>query len=338
LLRFDYRPEDCLAFGEAIEKAVVPAAERIYQRRRKMLGVEKLRPWDLSVDPAGRPPLKPFGDMGRLTSGVSKIFRQMDPELGQQFEMMVDEGRLDLENRKNKRPGGYCITYAAAKRPFIFANVVGVHDDVQTLLHESGHAFHALAAARLPYVQQSEAPMEFNEVASMAMELLASSHLKEFYSPAEAGRALAEHLEGIVLFWPYMAVVDAFQHWAYGHPKEAVDPDACDQAWDELYCRFTKGVDFTGYEEVRRTGWQRKLHIFIHPFYYIEYGLAQLGAVQIWANSRKDPSGALACYKEALALGGTRPLPQLYAAAGAKFSFEAEILRQAVAEVEERIK
>lgn len=334
LLRFDYTPEDCLAFGRAIEETVVPAAERVYERRRRRLGVEALRPWDLSVDPDSRPPLKPFAETGELIDKTSAVFRSMDGELAGQFDLMASEGLLDLANRKNKRPGGYCTTFAAAKRPFIFANAVGVHGDVQTLLHESGHAFHAFASSSLPYVQQAEAPMEFCEVASMAMELLAGERLGPFYRREEAARAFREHLEGLVLFWPYMAVVDAFQHWAYGNPDGAMDPAACDQAWDELYLRFIRGADFSGHEEVRRTGWQRKLHIFIHPFYYVEYGLAQLGAVQVWANSLKDPSGALAAYKKALAQGGTRPLPELYAAAGASLAFDAGTLGRAVGLIE----
>lgn len=338
LLRFDYSPDDCLSFGEAVERVAVPAAERIYERRRKKLGVDVLRPWDLSVDPDNRPPLRPFAGMEELISKTGRVFRRMDQELAGRFDLMAGEGLLDLGNRKNKRPGGYCTTFAAAGRPFIFSNAVGVHGDVQTLLHEAGHAFHAFAScAALPYAQQTEAPMEFCEVASMAMELLAGPHLEAFYSRDDAARAVADHLEGIVLFWPYMAVVDAFQHWAYGNPGQAVDPAACDRKWAELYRRFMKGVDLSGFDSVLETGWQRKLHIYIHPFYYIEYGLAQLGAVQVWANSLKDPAGALTSYKEALALGGTRPLPELYAAAGARLAFDAGTLGRAVEMVMERV-
>ncbi len=337
LLRFDYTPDDCLAFGEAIEKVAVPAAERIYRRRRERLGLPALRPWDLSVDPESRPPLKPFRDMDELVAKTSRILRGVDPELAGQFDLMAREGLLDLENRKNKRPGGYCTTYAAAKRPFIFANAVGVHDDVQTLLHESGHAFHAFASSGLPYVQQADAPMEFCEVASMSMELLAGKHLAAVYGEEDADRAFREHLEGVVLFWPYMAVVDAFQHWAYDNPDQAMDPAACDRAWAGLHRRFMKGVDHSGLEAALESGWQRRLHIFIHPFYYVEYGLAQLGAVQVWANSIRDPSRALAAYKGALALGGTRPLPELYAEAGASLAFGAETLGRAVEIIEKAL-
>ncbi len=337
LHRYDYTPEDCLAFDRAIAEAVVPAAERLYQRRQRELGLASLRPWDLSVDPHNRPPLKPFAGQAELVAKTSQIFRKLDARLSQWFEIMAAEGLLDLENRKNKRPGGYCTTFAAARRPFIFANAVGVHGDVQTLLHESGHAFHALAASELPYVQQTEAPMEFCEVASMAMELLASPHLEAFYTQEEAKRALAEHLEGIILFWPYMAVVDEFQHWAYQHPQEAMRPEECDRVWGQLYRRYLKGLDFSGFEEVVDTGWQRKLHIFIHPFYYVEYGLAQLGAVQIWANSLRDPGRALEAYKKTLGRGGTEPLPELYSQAGARFSWDSRTLREAVDTVMEHL-
>lgn len=338
LHRYDYTPEDCQIFRKAIEKVVVPAAQRIYQKRQEALGLDSLRPWDLDVDVKKRPPLKAFSNMSQLISGVSGIFHKLDVELAGYFDLMASEDLLDLENRKNKRPGGYCITFNAAKRPFIFANAVGTHGDVQTLIHESGHAFHAFISSRfLPYAQQTEGPMEFNEVASMAMELLAGSHLEAFYSKEDAERAFVEHLEGIVLFWPYMAVVDGFQHWAYENPEMAMDPQACDEKWDELHRRFMKGIDYTGYEEFRRTGWQRRLHIYIHPFYYVEYGLAQLGALQVWANSLRDPGGALQAYKKALAMGGTRPLPELYKTGGASLTFDSEVLGQAMELIEKRL-
>ncbi|HTY08089.1 MAG TPA: M3 family oligoendopeptidase [Candidatus Edwardsbacteria bacterium] len=331
LLRFDYTPRDCETFRDAIEQAVVPAAAELHRKRAKKLGLPALRPWDLSVDPDNQPALRPFKDMAELTGKTARLFRDMDPALAKHFDTMVADRLLDLDNRANKRPGGYCTMFAAARRPFIFANAVGVHDDVQTLLHESGHAFHAFESDALPYAQQADAPMEFAEVASMGMELLASPHLEAFYDRRDAARALIEHLEGIILFWPYMAVVDGFQHWAYANPGPALDPAQCDTEWLRLARRFEAGVDWSGLDDVRMTGWHRKLHIFIHPFYYVEYGLAQLGAVQVWGKSLRDKSSALAAYRAALALGGTRPLPELFAAAGARFACDAATLRQAVA-------
>ncbi len=330
LARFDYTPDDCLRFHDAIAEVAVPAAAALQMEKARRLGLPALRPWDGAVDPLRRPPLKPFASMDELTARTATIFKALDPALGGYFDTMVNEQLLDLENRPNKRPGGYCTTFAAAKRPFIFANAVGVQGDVETLLHESGHCFNAFESAALPYVQQTEPPMEFAEVASMGMELLAGPHLGAFYPAAEAARALIDHLEGIILFWPAMAVVDAFQHWAYLHPDEAADPARCDNEWLRQSRRFETGTDWSGLDDVRMTGWHRRLHIFIHPFYYIEYGLAQLGAVQLWGNSLADPAGALAAYRRALALGGTRPLPELFAAAGSRFSFDAGTLRDAI--------
>ncbi len=332
--RFDYTPEDAQAFHRAIEEVVVPAAAQVYAKRRQRLGVDRLRPWDLEVDPFGLPPLRPFTTIEELQTKTSAIFHQVDPALGRYYDLMRTQGLLDLDNRKGKAPGGFCTSLAVSKQPFIFMNAVGIHDDVQTMLHESGHAFHVFETAALPYYPQRGAPMEFAEVASMAMELLAAPYLAEtfggFYSPADAARARLSHLERSLLFWPYMAVVDAFQHWVYEHPNEARHPQACDQTWMALWQRFMVGVDWEGFEDVVATGWHRKLHIFQVPFYYVEYGLAQLGAVQVWANALRDQASAVAAYRKALALGNTVSLPQLYAAAGARFAFDAATLQQAV--------
>ena len=341
LLRFDYTPESCAQFHDAIEQAVVPAAERIYERRRKQLGVDSLRPWDLDVDPLGRPALKPFEQISMLEGKTEGIFRQVDPQLGDYFATMRKEALLDLDNRKGKAPGGYCTAFVVAKRPFIFMNAVGLHDDVQTLLHEGGHAFHVFESAHLPYFQQLEIGMEFAEVASMSMELLGLPYLSQsgtgFYTDKDAARARIEHLEGLILFWPYMAVVDAFQHWVYTHNEEATDAANCDAAWSAQWKRFMRGVDWAGLEQERMTGWHRKLHIHEVPFYYVEYGLAQLGAVQVWRNSLQNQANAVKQYRQALSLGGTVTLSQLYQTAGAKFSFDVSTLRDAVGLIEQTI-
>ncbi len=332
--RFDYTPDDCRAFHQAIEEVVVPAAAEILEKRRQRLGVETLRPWDLNVDPLGRPPLRPFRDVEELKAKSEAIFQHVDPQLGQYYHILREENLLDLDNRKGKAPGGYCTSFPLSKRPFIFMNAVGVHDDVQTMLHESGHAFHAFESFALPYLPQRDAPMEFAEVASMSMELLASPYLTHdyggFYTPQEAARARIEHLERSLLFWPYMAVVDAFQHWVYENPEDAHDPAICDRVWGNLWDRFMPVTDWTGFEDAKVSGWMRKLHIFQYPFYYVEYGLAQLGAVQVWANALEDQQAAVAAYRKALALGGTVTLPELFAAAGAKFAMDAPTLRKAV--------
>ncbi len=336
-LRFDYTPQDCQAFAEAIERVVVPAARRVYERRREALGLDRLRPWDLTdgwfgnpPPPPDLPPLKPFRSIEELTRRASAVFHQVDPVLGGYFDTMLAEGLTDLENRKNKAPGAFCASLASLRKPFVFVNAVGTHEDVMTTLHESGHAFHVFETAHLPYIHQLTVPMEFAEVASMGMELLASPYLTEFYSPAEAARARIEHLEGMLLFWPFMAVVDLFQHWVYENPQEGADPAACDRRWSELWDRFIPAVDWSGLEDVKATGWHRKLHIHQIPFYYVEYGLAQLGAVQIFGNALQDPRRAVAAYRRALSLGGTVPLPDLFAAAETRFAFDTAILQQAV--------
>jgi oligoendopeptidase F len=334
LLRFDYTPQDCFAFHQAIEAVVVPAAERIYEKRRKQLGVERLRPWDLDVDLLGRPPLRPFQSIDELEESAQRIFNQVDPQLGAYFQTMRQESLLDLDNRKGKAPGGYCIDYPVAKKPYIFANAVGVHNDVQTLLHEGGHAFHVFEKSHLPYNQQLQVPSEFAEVASMGMELLAAPYLGRakggFYSAKDAARARIEHLETSICFWPYMAVVDAFQHWAYQHPEQAMRPEQCDAQWGTLWQRFMRGQDWSGLDAEMMTGWQRKLHIHQIPFYYVEYGMAQLGAMQVWRNALRDQAAAVRAYRQALSLGGTVGLPELYRTAGAKFAFDAQTLGEVV--------
>ncbi len=345
-LRFDYTPDDCKSFADAIEKVVVPAATRIYEKRKQALGLKTLRPWDLvdgwysrPTPPAGIPQLKPFTTMDELKRGTSEIFHHVDPVLGAYFDGMIAEGLADLDNRKNKAPGAYCTSYTSMRKPFVFVNAVGTHNDVATTLHESGHAFHVFETAKIPYIQQLNVPMEFAEVASMGMELLASPYLTKefggFYTDAEAARARIEHLEGMILFWPFMAVVDAFQQWVYEHPRSGADPSACDKKWAELWDRFIPGVDYSGLEEVKVTGWHRKLHIHQVPFYYVEYGLAQLGAVQIFGNARKDQAKAVADYRKALALGGMVTLPKLFKTAGAKFGFDVATVKKAVDLMEE---
>jgi oligoendopeptidase F len=335
--RFDYTPADCYNFHRAIENAVLPTVRRILERRRIRLGVDSLRPWDLDVDPFNRPALHPFDSIDELKQHGAAIFHHVDPQLGHYFDILVSENLLDLENRKNKAPGAYCTEYPLSQRPFVFMNAVGIHDDVQTLLHETGHAFHVFEANNLRYHQQKEVPMEFAEVASMGMELLAAPYLSEFYSPADVARARVQHLEQNLLFWPYMAVVDAFQHWVYGNPDAAAQPENCDAVWDELWQRFMVGVDWSGLDDVRRTGWQRKLHIFTVPFYYIEYGLAQLGAVQVWSNALRNQVRAVAAYRRALSLGGSVPLPILYQTAGARLAFDVATLQEAVDLMEKTI-
>ena len=339
--RFDYSPADAQSFFDAIKAVVVPANERLMQRRKGLLNLETLRPWDTQVDVLGREPLRPFSDVGTLKDRTVDIFRAVDPELGEYVRIMRDEGYLDLDNRPNKGPGGYCSYFPLSRRPFIFMNAVGLHDDVQTMLHESGHAFHTFSDDHLPWAQQRDVSIEFAEVASMAMELLAAPYLSQdnggFYPPAEAARARIKHLESILHLWSYIAVVASFQHWVYTHMDEARDSEICDDIWESLWDRFMPVVDHRGLEACKRIRWRMQVHIYCLPFYYIEYGLAQLGAVQVWSNSLQDHSLALGQYRHALTLGTTASLPEIFQAAGANFAFDAATLRDAVTLIEKTI-
>ena len=302
-LRGGRRPQVPLGRGEGRRP---PGAEDPGRAPRGAGDRRRLRPWDTAVDPLGRPPLKPFDDVSRLAEGTETIFREIDPELGAQFAFLREQELLDLANRKGKAPGGYQTTFEDDRLPFIFMNAVGLDGDVRTLLHEGGHAFHTLAARGEPLAAYRESPLEFCEVASMTMELFGASNLDPFYDQAEADRSNRKLLEGIVLILPWIATVDAFQHWIYTHPGHTRDERKA--AWRSLIDRFGGIVDWSGYEDVRDHSWHRQLHIFLYPFYYIEYGIAQLGALQLWRRSLTDRAGAVADYRRALALGGSRPL------------------------------
>ena len=338
-LRFDYSPQDAKSFHSAIEEVVVPAAARARERRRQRLGIDSVRPWDTEVDQFGKDPIHPFKTMDELNKGTKRIFDKVDPELGKRYQIIIDEGLLDLDNRKGKAPGGYCTMFTISHRPFIFMNSVGTHDDVQTLLHEGGHSFHVFETANIELIHNINTPMEFNEVASMAMEFLGGRYLLDsgMYTEAEAARARIEHLESNLVFWPYMAVVDAFQHWIYENHDIAADPVKCSEQWSLLFDRYMAGVDWSGLEQYKAVRWQRQLHIYKLPFYYVEYGLAQLGAAQIWANSLSNYEGAVKAYRKALSLGSTVTLPELFETANAKFAFDAPTLKRSVDLMEQTI-
>jgi oligoendopeptidase F len=323
--RFDYTPEDCVKFHDAVEKEIVPILRELHGQRQIQLMLEQLRPWDLAVDPLNRPPLKPFAQIDDMVSRTQEIFNRLDTELAGGFRQMQDLKLLDLDNRKGKAPGGYQSTLAESRRPFIFMNAVGLQRDVETILHEAGHAFHALATRDEDLYAYRNAPIEFCEVASMSMELLGNEFIEEFYSSDDSKRARRVHLEGVVGVFPWIATVDAFQHWIYTHPDHTRDERR--KAWLRLMDRFGGDVDWSGFEDARANLWHRQLHIFLHPFYYIEYGIAQLGALQVWANSKQNKAKALGDYKKSLALGGSRPLPELFSAAGCRFEFSAKTIQ-----------
>ena len=346
--RFDYSPDDTRRFHEAVEQTVVPAVERIYARRARLMGLDgtEVRPWDAldnhvaTPDPLGRPALRPFATEEELLEKAAAVFHQVDPALGGYFDTMRERGMLDLMSRPGKAPGGYCTSFPLQRLPFVFMNSAGVSNDVDTLLHEAGHAFHVFEAQRLPYSFQRFAGSEMAEVASMSMELLGAPYLAlaedGFYSKEDAARARTGHLEEILTSVAHIASVDAFQHWIYTSP-DGRDRDARDAKWLEIRARFQRGIDWSGCEKEQVARWYEQIHFFGYPFYYIEYGLAQMGALQVWRNALTDQAGAVRAYRQALALGGSRPLPELYAAAGAKLVFDAPTMGELVGLVEEEL-
>ncbi len=335
--RYDYSPDDCETFHASVEETFVPAIARRYEKRKREMGVDSLRPWDTSHDPLGLPPLKPYTSTDQWNARSEAIFRRVDPAFGDYFATMRREHLLDLESRTGKRPGGFCTSFSYRKRPFIFMNASGVGSDVRTLLHEAGHAFHGFESSELPFLYQRQYGSEMAEVASMAMELLSSPYLKVemggFYEHADFVRARTEHLDGILEIFAWVATVDAFQHWLYTD-KAAADRDARDAKWLTIWERFNPGVDWSGLDTERIARWYKQLHLFLYPFYYIEYAIAQLGALQVWRNSLTDQTKATADYRAALALGGSRPLPELFDRAGARLIFDAEGMAELVTLIE----
>ena len=339
--RFDYTPDDCVRFHEAVETAVLPAIRRIMERRRQKMQLETLRPWDLTSDTEGRPALTPFTDIASFIERAGGVFAHVDPDFRMYYESMADADLLDLDNRKGKAPGGYCQTLAFRKMPLIFMNAVGLDGDVRTLLHEAGHAFHSFEASRLPLLFQRHPGSEMAEVASMSMELLAAPFIDiangGYYSEPDAVRSRIELLEGIILFFPHCASVDAFQQWMYLE-ADGRDANARDAKWLELRTQFEgPSVNWSGLDAERVARWYQQPHFFASPFYYIEYGIAQLGALQVWRNSLKDGRKAVRDYREALALGATRSLPELFHAAGARLIFDGGGMGELITLVEEEL-
>jgi oligoendopeptidase F len=337
--RFDYTPEDCVRFHRAVEEAVVPIAARQHGYRRERLGVSSLRPWDLAVNPDMASRLEPFDDVAGFLAPARRIFARIDAELGLRFRTLEQERLLDLESRPGKAPGGYCTTLHWRGRPFIYMNAVGVHDDVSTLVHEAGHAFHAFAANDHPYIWQRSSGHEAAELASMSMELLAGRYLARpegYYSVSDAAHAQIEHLEDVLNALPHIAFLDPVPNAIYTS-GEGGNREARDAAWLRIRQRFEPSVDWSGLDDERIARWLRQAHIFTSPFYYIEYGIAQLGALQVWRDSLRDHGAAVTRYKRALALGGTASLPEIYHTAGVKLVFDAPTMSELVLVVEERI-
>jgi oligoendopeptidase F len=331
--RFDYTIEDCVRYHEAVEMIVVPALKTIARTRRELLKCDTLRPWDFDmrnpVDPKARPPLKPFETVEQLKAGCAKIFSQIYPVFAEQFAVMDSSGLLDLQSRKGKAPGAYQQSLTEARKPFIFTNAVGTHRDVETLLHEAGHAFHSLACIDEPLFAYRHAPIEFCEVASMGMELLGSRFFSVFYGDADLRRARAEQIEGIIFILTWIATIDAFQYWLYEHPGHSRSER--NEAWLRIHNRFDGGLfDWSGLDAEHANAWQKQLHIYTCPLYYIEYAIAQMGALQLWANAHCDGEAAVNAFRSALSLGGSRPLPELFETAGLRFDFSAETIARII--------
>lgn len=331
--RFDYSPADCQALGENVARHVLPLVRRMNEWRRRQLGVDRLRPWDLSVDPLHAPAFQPFTDARGQVAIAARLLARVQPGFAEELRWLESEGLLDLETRPHKRPGGFMDTFEGARVPFIFANSGTTHGDVETLLHETGHALHALAGREREPVDYRGAPLEFAEVASMGMEAMCMEHLRDEYPPEQVRAARLRSLEGIASTFPWVAIVDGFQQRIYVEP--CLGAEARASAWIELRARFAAGVDWSGLEAERAREWHRQLHIFEVPFYYVEYALAQIGALQLWRRYRRDPAAAVSGYLAGLRLGGSRPLPELFAAAGLRFDPRGETLGELMKELEE---
>ncbi len=336
LHRFDYTLEDCQRLHQSIEAVAVPAITRLYERRRQALGLSELRPWDIWYDPFIRPPLQPFDSAAQLEDGVARLFEHIHPQFADDFAILRREHLLDLAPRQGKSTlgGGYSVPLRRTKRSFIFLNATGRQLDLQTLVHEAGHAFHAFETHRLPYFQQREPGLEFRELVAITLELLASLFLSStrggFYSEVDAAYIRTRQLERMLLLLPQIALIDAFQHWAYENPDEAANPEACDAMWLSLVKRFSPHMAVDGLEAEVALGWQQSLLIHTQPFYQIEYALAQIGALQVFRKAQNDASSAIEHYRQAMALGNTLPLPALYQAVGAFLIFDETALGETV--------
>jgi len=335
--RFDYKPEDCFQFHQAVEEHVIPLVDKIYARHAKKLGISPIRPWDTEAEPAGVEPLRPFSDGKELLDKTVACFDKLDPFFAGCLRKMEELGHLDLDSRKGKAPGGYNMPLMESGAPFIFMNAASQMSDVTTMVHEGGHAVHSFLAHGLELSAFKEYPTEMAEVASMAMELFSMDHWEPFFdNENDLKRAKRHQLERVITIFPWIATIDSFQHWVYENPDHTEEERTA--AWMRIIKRFSvPSLDTSGLEKFREISWQRQLHLFEVPFYYIEYGIAQLGAIGMWKQYRENPAQALKNYTNALALGGTKTLPELYAAAGLPFDFSPATIKSLMEMVEKEL-
>jgi len=325
--RFDYTKEDCYQFHDAIKLHVLPIIDKIYERKKNKLGLTTLKPWDTEAEPIATKPLRPFTDGKDLYHKSVTCFEQINPFFADCLKKMDALKHFDLESRQGKAPGGYNCPLAESGAPFIFMNAAGQMGDVTTMVHEVGHAIHSFLAHPLPLSGFKEYPMEIAEVASMSMELFTMNHWQAFFDNDEDLKRAQEHqLERTITIFPWIAIIDKFQHWVYENPNNTIEERT--QEWIKITKEFsTNSIDYSGLDVYRAIGWQRQLHLFEVPFYYIEYGIAQLGAIGMWMQYQKNPSLALENYMNALSLGGTRTLPELYKTAGISFDFSSSYVK-----------
>jgi len=335
--RFDYTKEDCFKFHEAVKLHILPLVSTINLHKKEKLGLDTLRPWDTEAEPENIQPLRPFNTGKELLEKSEKCFEELNPFFANCLKKMNELGHLDLESRKGKAPGGYNCPLAESGAPFIFMNAAGQMDDVTTMVHEGGHAVHSFLSHPLELNAFKEYPMEIAEVASMSMELFTMDKWNTFFDNAEELKRAKEHqLERVITIFPWIATIDKFQHWVYEHPQHTIEERT--EAWINILNEFsTSTVDFSGLEEYRKISWQRQLHLFEVPFYYIEYGIAQLGAIGLWMQYKKNPQKALNNYINALSLGGTKTLPELYKTAGLKFDLSPEHIKTLMEFVKEEM-
>ncbi|MGH4124166.1 MAG: M3 family oligoendopeptidase [Clostridium sp.] len=327
LERFSYTPEDCIKFHESVLKYVVPLSVKIQKEHQQELNIDTYKPWDIDAVQKNELPLKPYNTVEELIDGVIRMFERTDKFFSDTLKRMKNQETLDLKSRKAKSPGGFCDYFPVSKIPFIFMNGAQSHDDVVTLAHEGGHSVHNMLCADMKISDYRNVPSESAELASMSMELITMDKWDEFYkNDSDLKRAKREKLEGIIKFLPWGITVDKFQHWIYLNPQ-ATSKERNDK-FAEIAKEYTySSVDFTGFEDVLKHRWKNQLHIYEVPFYYIEYAIAQLGALQVWKNYKENPKKAIEAYKNALSLGCSKPLPEVYAAAGIRFDFSEEIIK-----------
>ena len=336
--RFDYTKEDCFRFHDSVKQHILPLVELIHQYKKNKLGLSEYRPWDLDAEPAGQLPLRPFNTGAELLEKTMHCFKLLRPFFADCLQTMKKMNRFDLESRIGKAPGGYNCPLAETGAPFIFMNAAGQMHDVTTMVHEGGHAVHSFLSHHLELSAFKEYPMEIAEVASMAMELFSMENWEIYFeNPADLRRAKIQQLERVITIFPWIATIDKFQHWVYENPKH--DSDQRTENWFRIYNEFnSKTIDWTGLDKYQKNIWQKQLHLFEVPFYYIEYGIAQLGAIGLWMQFKKNKDAALDNYISALTLGGTKTLPELYEAAGLKFDFSGAYIRELMDFVEKELK